>query len=1745
MKGIRFPSTPLLFLCAALNAGAETRYVDAGNSFPEWPFTGWSSAATTIQDAIDFSNPGDVILVTNGVYNTGERVVSGLLGSRVVFDKGLTVQSVNGPAVTIIEGYQLPGTTNGDGAIRCVYVTTNSALIGFTLANGATRNTGSSSELRGGGAYCRSSSSVISNCVFSGNSAGGSGGGVYQGTLYNCQFTGNTATNGAGAASAALRDCTLTANASSISGGGAASCYLTNCALISNGARAHGGGAYLGTLTNCTVAGNSASGGGGAYSAALNNCLISNNSAITNGGGTCLGSLRNCGLSGNAAGIGGGGTYQGTLTNCTITGNTAGGYGGGAYVSTLRNCIIYYNHAPEDSNYIGSTLNNCCTTPLPDTYSGCIDGEPQLAGAFRLTAGSPCREAGNSNYARAVDIDGEAWLAPPSIGCDEFYSGTATGPLSVQILAPYTNIAPGVSVQFNAVVTGAATLAVWSLDDGTRVTNRFETSRVWNTTGSYPVTLTAYNASNPGGASTTLMIQVVPQPVAYVRQQSIQPTPPYASWATAATNLQDAVNACTIPGSLVLVSNGIYASGASRVGAGECGNRVAVTRPLALRSVNGPGVTLIQGNQVPGTTNGAAAVRCVSLCAGSSLMGFTLTNGATLATNDRLLDQSGGAAWCGSTSVLLSNCVLAGNSAFNLGGGISFGQLLNCTLSGNSARLGGGAHSAMLTNCTLTGNSAGDEGGGTCASTLAGCTLISNLATNGRGGGVASSTLSGCSLSRNAAAWGGGAWSSTLISCVLSNNSAFAQTDYNGTGGGAYSSPLTNCVVVANTSSGSGGGAGDGIFQSCTFSNNSAGYYGGGAVGATLYECVVLGNSGNYGGGTSGCTVKDSTIRSNTAAYGGGSQSGCLTNCVISGNTASTNGGGASQGTLEGCTVTGNSAKNLGGGASSATLYRCVVSGNRANVGGGVDNGTLNNSQATLNSATLSGGGSYNCVLNNCTLVGNSSALYGGGAYQGTLNNSIAYDNSAPMGSNYQGSALHYSCSTPLAPGPGNISAEPQLAGFYRLTASSPCRAAGSGTYAAGADLEGEPWLNPPSMGCDEFSAASAVGQLTAMIRAEYTNAVAGYPLSFSALVNGAASGLVWDLGGGNVASNRFTVTRSWASAGDYPVVLRAYNISNPGGISATVTVHIVAQQIHYVAAGNRTPASPYGTWPTAATNIQHAVGAASIAGATILVSNGVYRAGGCSVFGALSNRVAVTKPLLLKSVNGPAATIIEGTTNGNSPWRCLYLTNGAAVIGFTLANGLTLATGDIFLEQSGGGLWCNEPSTLVSNCVLTGNSAAYYGGGACFGRFVDCTITGNAASGGGGVHSGRLTRCTITGNRGTEGGGVHTSALSECLVISNAAPYFGPLFRGYGGGGYQCDMDHCTVAGNQADMAAGGLIYGSMNNCSVLSNRLEIYGFLPIAAGTYAVNMTNCLVAWNYSADECGGVGGGIIKNCGLFFNSALNGGGAVSATLQDCVVASNTASWGGGTIGCTLFNCTVVGNEATNIDPGLSASKATNSIVYYNRLAGASIHTNYDERSILAYSCTAPLPTNGIGNFTNQPAFLNVVAGDLHLQSASPCINSGNNAFAPGGPDYENLPRISGGTVDVGAYEYQTPSSRLSYVWASHYGLSTDGSADSADSDLDGLNNWQEWRAGTDPKNRFSVLKMFSPSNSGSGFQVGWQSVASRTYFLQRATHLAAQPAFISLQSNIVGQAGTTTYTDTTATNAVPAFYRVGVQE
>ena len=65
----------------------------------------------------------------------------------------------------------------------------------------------------------------------------------------------------------------------------------------------------------------------------------------------------------------------------------------------------------------------------------------------------------------------------------------------------------------------------------------------------------------------------------------------------------------------------------------------------------------------------------------------------------------------------------------------------------------------------------------------------------------------------------------------------------------------------------------------------------------------------------------------------------------------------------------------------------------------------------------------------------------------------------------------------------------------------------------------------------------------------------------------------------------------------------------------------------------------------------------------------------------------------------------------------------------------------------------------------------------------------------------------------------------------------------------------------------------------------------------------------------------------------------------------------------------------------------------------------------------------------------------------------------------------------------------------------------------------------------------------NNALGITITWQSMPGINYFLERSTNLCVKPAFSLLQTNIVGQPGTTSYTDTNAVGPGPFFYRVGV--
>jgi hypothetical protein len=373
---------------------------------------------------------------------------------------------------------------------------------------------------------------------------------------------------------------------------------------------------------------------------------------------------------------------------------------------------------------------------------------------------------------------------------------------------------------------------------------------------------------------------------------------------------------------------------------------------------------------------------------------------------------------------------------------------------------------------------------------------------------------------------------------------------------------------------------------------------------------------------------------------------------------------------------------------------------------------------------------------------------------------------------------------------------------------------------------------------------------------------------------------------------------------------------------------------------------------------------------------------------------------------------------------------------------------------------------------------------------------------------------------------------LSGFTLTLGASITSGPDF----GGGVYCasanaTVSNCIIIGNVGFQNGGGAYGGTLIN-SVLSGNLAQNG-----AGAYQATLINCVLTDNHAV---------------LGPISSRTGGGAAFCTLNSCLILSNSATLGGGTYSSYLTNCTVVGNLAgtaggiyLGAQPSIGVS-VVNTIAFYNSASNhPNAFINFDA-SGFSYCCAAEaLP--GFRNLTNEPNFMDITAGDFRLQPNSPCINSGRNAYIPNITDLDGNPRIAGGTVDIGAYEYQSPSSLLSYAWLQQYGLPTDGSIDYTDPDNDQMNNWQEWIAGTDPTDALSVLRLLLPKPVPTGVTVSWPAVTNRLYFIQRATNLAFQPAFLTLQTNLFTQAGTNTafYTDASAKGAGPYLYRVGVQQ
>ncbi|MHC4888950.1 MAG: choice-of-anchor Q domain-containing protein [Planctomycetota bacterium] len=354
-----------------------------------------------------------------------------------------------------------------------------------------------------------------------------------------------------------------------------------------------------------------------------------------------------------------------------------------------------------------------------------------------------------------------------------------------------------------------------------------------------------------------------------------------------------------------------------------------------------------------------------------------------------------------------------------------------------------------------------------------------------------------------------------------------------------------------------------------------------------------------------------------------------------------------------------------------------------------------------------------------------------------------------------------------------------------------------------------------------------------------------------------------------------------------------------------------------------------------------------------------------------------------------------------------------------------TILSGDLY----GDDIDVNDPCDLWNEPTRSENSYHVVTGNETNGTAVleGFTITGGNADGsaedsygrymGGGIYNDHsdptLTDCTLIGNSAIgPGGGIHNdnsnSTLTNCTFIGNSA-LFGGGMNNLGG---RPRLTNCTFAGNAADWRGGGFH----------------------SQGISIPKVTNCKFISNW-AEEGGGIYSWMSR-----------------PTMANCLFSSNSA-YSGGAIGCswrtnvTVTNCTFVGNSAPNGGALVCDSRkpwqlsnvwVTNCILWDGE---DEIWNNDGSEVTISYSDVQGGETGvydpcdglvwGEGNIDADPRFVDPgywdanglwIDGDYHLLPDSPCIDAGdpNYIAGPNETDLDGRPRVIGGRIDMGAFEY-----------------------------------------------------------------------------------------------------------------------------
>ncbi|OGV62741.1 MAG: hypothetical protein A2498_02745 [Lentisphaerae bacterium RIFOXYC12_FULL_60_16] len=693
----------------------------------------WATAYLTIANGIaNATTAGDEVFVAAGTYNTA---------ALIAIANGIRVVGVNGPASTIVR--------RSSGSARIFNLNHASAVLeGFTVSDATV-----------GGVY------------------------LQQGTITNCHIVNNFAPQVKGGGI--------------LMEGGA----LVNCVVSNNVQRDQtwgpGGGIYLqaGTVTQCKIVNNTVNGGGlGGYGVGagagamvrggvLENCLIYGNKATYTADGN-----------GDGAGV-----YQtgGIVRNCTIASNRCASSRSGAGIyrtgGTVTNTIVYGNKkGTDDQNITGTNgvFYSCSPDLTTSVTTHNTSDDPlfvgMITGNCHLLPTSPCIDAGKDLTGMSSDLDGQPrpidgnrdTVAVTDMGCYE--SPTAESqPLGCSFSAAPSVGFNSLDAVFTAAIGGGNTNVTWygwDFDNNGSYERSGAGWRVVTNTyglGNWTAKLVVSNTALERAVYTKLNAARV-YPTVYYASQSGNNTAPYDTLGKGGTNIQTVIDYAYAPGTTAITVR--VAAGTWTVPA-----RLDITKPLAVRSVSGPGATILRIT---------ALSRVVFMTHASAVLdGFTVRD----STRGGVELQQG----------LVTNCYIVSNSAPQIRGGgifIDTGTMVNSVVSNN-----------WQTDPTW------GPGGGVYlqAGRVATCRIVNNRILGGGLGGYGVGAGAGIVMR-------GGILENSLIY----GNKATYTVDGNGDGGGVYQTAgvIRNCTVASNQ---------------CSATRYGAGVY---KTGGTITNTIVYGN---------------------------------------------------------------------------------------------------------------------------------------------------------------------------------------------------------------------------------------------------------------------------------------------------------------------------------------------------------------------------------------------------------------------------------------------------------------------------------------------------------------------------------------------------------------------------------------------------------------------------------------------------------------------------------------------------------------------------------------------------------------------------------------------------------------------------------------------------------------------------------------------------------------------------------------